>query len=532
MINFGTPPTKGGGASSGIKGLIQGMQMGEQSRMVNAQNERANKQDTRADEQLGMMKKEFELKDLATRGAMFNPIMYAAEKSGNYDAVNTWLKDPNNKAFGGGSIQDSLMHDTKSNEFLNKYRGDTGAGYVEGQGVKTYTDGEGNTRYFTPDTFANGSGYGKYRRDAQLSDLALQAKIAKSKGGEKFDKNKTRNDAILNISNLTNDDMFKEANTKLKAGGDLDTEYFGKLQAWENQSDNKFKDAPLDATITGLADMNQAYADVNDMYEKEGFNSGITKSMASEIVKLGADDSDLTPKQQMKQFNTIIMKSKLGGAMSRYLKAISGSAVTEEEFLRTMKNAVGGDLSKVNAQTIMTAMKSTIDSMGKTTQEQIEGIQPGTPASKMWRQSRYNKAMNPRGSNPEFTPREKSGKLGIEDAGIKAGEEEVEALADFGGSAVKAGADIITKPIIKKVEETYNDTKDFLGLGGDATNPNPDAVYDFGNKVVDQVKNLGSKGVTELKRIQALIDSKKITRGEATKQLAEFLDEQPSSFGS
>ncbi|RLD41243.1 MAG: hypothetical protein DRI88_12795, partial [Bacteroidetes bacterium] len=234
---------------------------------------------------------------------------------------------------------------------------------------------------------------------------------------------------------------FEDAISAVKDGGTLGGDYKKALKL-EQQADGKYKNPTLDSEITSYRDMMQVKADVAKLVES-GVNTGVAKKYASEAAKYAKDYDGMSQPERQKQLNTIVMNTKIGGMLTRYLKAMSGTAVTEDEFNRQLDNLVGGDINKINAETVMAAMQATTDDVGKSVGSSIEAIEPMHPASKMWRMDRMNKARNvtpadlPDAGGPDGTKT-------VEEAGLEGISDEAAAGLEYGSKAVSTLIDKIT----------------------------------------------------------------------------------------
>lgn len=229
----------------------------------------------------------------------------------------------------------------------------------------------------------------------------------------------------------------KEKMTTLADGGNMDDAYYAMLKKNEQRSGREYKNKPLDDQITTFSDLKQVKVDFDQAREDGTLNLGITNSTASEMAKITSKDSQLTPQEFKNQMLTIASKSKIGGALSRYVKAISGAAVTNEEFQRLMTQFIGGDINKVNGDTLDQALTSSMESLGSTIHEQVGNIDSSFPASKADRYRRMNKTKDVKGKNKLVEPKT-TGKRDIKGEGLAAVREEVKTATEFGAEAVGA----------------------------------------------------------------------------------------------
>jgi len=473
---YSAPSSSTGGA--GARGILSGMIAGQQSKEASQRMDMLQAKQDKADEQY-------------EQGEAFGRISNIDEmiKSGKInqkmlDESNNWFKNSkhfNDTQFG---IQNSAglkdENGNYSNEFLNKYKADTGKDWLVGsanesdkEGLKNYIDSSGNQvtvngKVFDPDTFTAGSAsYKNYKEQKDLSKQLMEAKIKKElKGTGDVDGPSYAELKVLKDKGLLPESMvpmFKQSQEKAKRakgdardslasqpfkadvqstkdGGTLGEGYNKALQL-EQQAEGNYKNKVLDDQITSYRDMQQVKTDVTNLIES-GVNMGATKGYASEAAKYAKDYDSMSQEEKQKQLNTIVMKSKIGGLVSRYLKAMSGTAVTEEEFNRQLENIVGGDISKMNAQTVMAAMQATVDDVGKSVSSQVDAIEPMYPASKMWRYDRLNKSRNLKPGNLPNTSGG-TGEKTVEETGLEGVADEAAAGLEYGTKAAKTLLDKI-----------------------------------------------------------------------------------------
>lgn len=427
MINFGSSAPGATGASFG-SGLIQGMQA-RQGMDMNKQTMEAN--DFKMDE----LKKQVEAQRVSTVKQNLNEALYDSNLTGNYKNVNKLLGQ-NTDLTGGGSFRPVGVADLYdgegklSNQFLNKYRSDTGrqideegASALIGKG-QMFTDAEGNERFFNNDSFAAGSSnYASYSKDRSLKEKLIQAKIAKELGagadGEPI--------KGINLLNQTNQQIaaLEDANmpvpeSLLKTQSILDEKFqTNKPEAIDRLSTNPFeapmndlieKNIPMDTKtrndirrtqnrsgfslpkkdemtkeLTGYGTMMDTKKRVNQILDsKDARATGMIENAQVEAAKHKKDWGNMDKDTKQTALNTVFGDSALGIAVAQYLQSISGAAVAEEEYDRIMKALTGG--GKANAETLKAAMEGATQTMGSSIVGKIKQIGANYPNDKaeMW----------------------------------------------------------------------------------------------------------------------------------------------------
>ncbi len=555
MINFGTPATKGGNGGA-ITGLVQGMQMAKQESLADDKNQMLK-------DQLAMTTKNFEFADLERRGEKLNKLMWSAEKSGNYDGVNGFLADKNNANFGGGSInsldpsQAPRDGDGKlQNLFVNKYKADTGKDYNADNPLLTYTSGEGEgSRFFTPDTFAAGSGYGKYRRDAKLAEDLLAAQIADKMPGEggsatnRIAQLQNTAKGLGGVSKLPQADqvelqaLLKDSKiTKENANGQL-AQNFSKNwkdlqsgivaedsiieEAIQQQSYAGHNDSQRDENsdmVTNAARVLQTQRELNKALKNDS-ESGYIEGMRNNIKKQVSSKkfSEMNPQEQQSALKQSMINSKLFKTVFRITKAESGASFTMEEFAQRLSTIAGGDPSQINSQTLKNTFGTYVDEQVKDTQSRIENIYPLYKGDKMFFQNQLNKArrgdaIQGSGTAPNFNTnvtQNETGATGDEAIAEVTKQQTAEAIktAKTAASGVTdAISDEIVDPAIESIKSTGNDLLQMVGLGQSTKDIE---IGEFkksleGMDVSQLDKIINSESVTREQRKQARLAKRKL----------------------
>ncbi len=135
--------------------------------------------------------------------------------------------------------------------------------------------------------------------------------------------------------------------------------------------------------ITSLSSITEVR---NDLLRNDTKASGLIENAMLDIAKLSssAEFQKMSKTEQLKFLNTVEMRAKIGNMSNALLKALSGADVTEEQYNRVMGQLLGGDIDKVNNETIVAALGGTADSMYNNLITDISQISsretPGTKA--------------------------------------------------------------------------------------------------------------------------------------------------------
>lgn len=554
MINFGTPATRGGNGGA-ITGLVQGMQMAKQESLADDKNKMLQ-------DQLDMTKKNFEFADLERRGEKLNKLMWSAEKSGNYNGVNEFLADKANASFGGGSIN-VLDHsqaprdgDGKlQNLFVNKFKEDTAQDYSDQNPLMTYTSKDEGSRFFTPDTFAAGSGYGKYRRDAQQAEDLLAAQIAdKMPGSEgsataRIAQLQDKAKVLGGVSKLQQTDqvelqaLLKDSKiTKENANGQL-AQNFQKNweglkegivaedsvieEAIQQQSLAGHNDSQRDENsnmVTNTARVIQTQRELNNALKNDS-KSGYIEGMRNDIKKQVSSKkfSEMNPQEQQSALKQSMINSKLFKTVFRITKAESGASFTMEEFAQRLSTIAGGDPSQINSQTLKNTFGTYVDEQVKDTQSRIENIYPLYKGDKMFFQNQLNKArrgdvISGSGKAPGYNTnviQNANGATGDEAIAEVTKQQTAEAIktAKTAASGVTdAVKDEIIDPAVESIKSAGNDVLQMVGLGESTKEIEIGKFKEslVGMDVAQLDTIIESKNVTKEQRKQARLAKRKL----------------------
>ncbi len=388
---FATPNRGTGGA--GMSGLLQGMMAGKQSRQNDEKMDWLRTNQERQTEQ-------YEQKEAFGRIGIFEDMI----KSKNYDqklvdSNNEWFKNSTNFNDTQFSLSDMETYKDNNgnytNEFLNKYKADTGKDWLVGSeseadvaDMQNYVSNDGrqlmmNGKIFDPDTFSAGSSsYKKYKEQQDLARRLQEAQIVKALGGSdgpsdldmytelKANKNKTPKQQIkyealqkklkmtqdANIDKLTGE--FGTTLEKAQNGEDVSQDIQNYALSAQAKAKQTFTKREEHATaVAGSKRMVETYNELSKLTEKYDTKDGISKGAEAEILKtMSAEDfAKLEKDEQIAVTANAIKQTQVFSKVFRVVKEESGAAFTDEEFARRLATIVGGDPSKINEQTLMAA---------------------------------------------------------------------------------------------------------------------------------------------------------------------------------
>ena len=374
---FATPNRGTGGA--GAQGILQGMIAGQQSRESDQKMQWLKTNQDRQTEQYETNESNerlYNMRDVKNNGGNVAPLI---------DSYNKWRKETTNYSDGDdfrmGNWDDHRTEGGGINQATaNQWESDTGFEF----GEKTT---ENNPimlgdKFFNFETFSAGAPkFQAYANDRDLTRRAQMAKIKKDIGGDgpsdldmytELKDNKNRNPKqqtqyeVLqkklkmtedaNIDKLTGE--FGKTLEKAQNGEDVSQDVQNYALSAQAKAKQKFAKREEHATaVAGSKRMVETYRDLSKLTNKYDTKDGISKGAEAEILKtMSADDfSKLEQDEQIAVTANAIKQTQVFSKVFQIIKEQSGAAFTDEEFARRLATVVGGDPSKINEQTLMTA---------------------------------------------------------------------------------------------------------------------------------------------------------------------------------
>jgi len=167
-----------------------------------------------------------------------------------------------------------------------------------------------------------------------------------------------------------------------------------------------------------------------------------------DIAKIASSEEfqKMSRPEQLKFLNTVEMRAKIGNMSNALLKALSGADVTEEQYNRVMGQLLGGDIDKVNTETIVAALGGTADSMYNNLITDISQISSReTPGTKAELAVDAHTAMNPAQVELAEKTNAFTQQISTKDNIVSTGEKDIsdtasQAITDVTKEAVKAAA--------------------------------------------------------------------------------------------
>ncbi len=350
-------------------------------------------------------------------------------------------------------------------------------------------------KFVTPDQFAAGSNYGTFRRKKQMEEAMMMSKLQGSgasemdmladlqtrvEGGEKLSPlNRSRYNQLNESQKMTKPNAqraltqgaYSEQTEKLTKNDwhpeDISKVEVGEMMLKEQQAGYEYKGAP--AINTDMAAMSTMVGIRNDLLDLEpgDIASGKMENVLVDAAKLGDDETfaAMSADQQKKFLNTTELRSRVGMSTAQFLKAISGAAVSDEEFQRIMGVLTGGDITQNGIDTVISALGGATQGLYEDNKSKIQGIDeyryPGTKANLGKKLEAF---YNPEAHETESTP----DGLSLKEASQAAVAEQASQAADVASTAVSA-----------VVEPAVSATKSAIGWLADAIpslGSNPRAV--------------------------------------------------------
>ena len=370
MIGY-SAPSGAGTVAAGLGGLFQGMQQGQQM----------NNNDEKMDMLRAQIKQETALREKGEINERLYNIRDIQKSGGNpfksLQGLTKWMASSENfkddKALTQGIWADHYDDNsgTYTDEMLNRYRSDTGKDFVEGKTDKQRPIMYGD-KFFDFDTFSQGSpNFKAYARDKDMpravkeNEIALHAKL----------KNKDKRTPVENtmLKSLDErlklnpqggvDDMFSDASketlTQLKSGEVLNQDEVDNLVKAQIKSKQTFGKRDDYSKQVGTANnLVTTINKLNKFIEEAPSDTGWAQSMKSNILK-SVGTENFAKMAEKEQRNTLLKSIKNSTAMNTIfdiIKQESGAAFTEDEFARRLQVLAGGDLDKINDQTLMTTL--------------------------------------------------------------------------------------------------------------------------------------------------------------------------------
>ena len=505
MINFGTPPTSGGGFASGMQGLVQGMQVGQQMRNANAQEQRS-------EEKFDMLQQQFENSEDDRSAEKLRHAYYKFEKGGFLDPteVNELLATDNR--LGGGRFSTNKSTGKKPDgttdfKLINRYNSEAGEEYKEGQNLLTFHDADGNERYVGKDNFSNGSPKYKTFKDKLDNENALaEVKRAKLQGGDSTEqvakklvaidkkiKDKTATPTDLKVKAIMEADSkisktsgagtagadYEENLNKALKGEIIDDSYV--RTKVREQSEGGRTDPKANERATEVAGVKRLYQSKNKLKEllKDDSNSGLIPGIVASIKKqIGDKDfAKMDEKEQLSTLNKAIKDSLIFKSVFKVVADESGMAFSDEEFAKRLRTIIGGNPDTINDQTLQATFGTFVDEKKKDAQANIENMSPVYYGEQLYYQNQLNKVIRDYGSDAptKETYATKGGKVPLNES-IKSTAKKQKDMAMETLTAAKDGleleppkdpkkfSELVSPEVMNKVEVVSNTLTKLYGV--------------------------------------------------------------------
>lgn len=444
------------GLGSAFAQMMQGDMAAQRMNQRQEQSGRQQEQSDRQQEQFDMLQTQFNQGQQALAKQAGNEAVYAAEH-GDWSMFQN-ISEQFPDQFGGGEVVRAVNDSDYMSQapdgvpgldgqVRNKFLSDTGSplpdddqeaidilkrsGYIEGAA------GEGEA-FVTADQLGRGMGTGfrEFKKQKLMEEYTLMAKL---QGKEAEQKPEARMSELLaktrveGFGSLTDEekadfDVFsqKTGMTKQNAQEVLtnpasfdDSLATVTKDSWSpmdvNQNDlfamdrieqkGGYEDKNVDdyrgqiTSISGLTDVRNLAIDL-----KGEIASGKMENFSAKLAKMAGDEDLATMKQEEfnKLMNTVDLQSQIGTVGASFLKALSGSAVSEEEYQRIMNNLLGGDITENNIDAVIAALGGSSSRIYEDMKTNIQGMSDTrTPASKVKLGQDLERAYNPTAYTPE-----------------------------------------------------------------------------------------------------------------------------------
>ena len=420
---FATPNRGTGGA--GAQGILQGMIAGQQSRESDKRMDWLQTQQNRQTEQyetgefMGYIKN---IADVQENGGNALKQVDAINKfkanSVNYnDGDNFRLRNINNFKNEDGSF---------TNEFINNYKDNTGKEWIAGS-AGNYVDEFGNQvmlgdKVFDPDTFkAGSSNYKDYSDNLDMVRDLKQAQIDKARGGKDAKENITELDYIA-LKTKANKEGYNSLSNTEKNILDFGSEKFkmtkrdsrnalfspeadaisdhiskdGSPDTYDRDTENYYLNAEsangvklankqkIKDNISQVRNINGLVQDWDNLSSDE-VDSGIVENQTVDLVKKvnSEEFKTMKPAEQRKVLKTIAMRSKTGMFGKKFVNAISGTAVSDDEFKTIMDILTGGPLTQNGVESIKAALGGASAGLSDSALADVKSIGKENIGSKM-----------------------------------------------------------------------------------------------------------------------------------------------------
>ncbi len=502
---FATPNRGTGGA--GAQGILQGMIAGQQSRESDQKMQWLQTQQDRQTEQyetgefMGYIKN---IADVQENGGNALKQVDAINKfkanSVNYnDGDNFRLRNINNFKNEDGSF---------TNEFINNYKDNTGKDWIEGSAsAGNYVDEFGNQvmlgdKVFDPDTFkAGSSNYRDYSDNLDMVRDLKQAQIDKARGGKDAKEKVTEMDYI-GLKTKANKEGYSSLTDTEKSAYDLGSEKFkmtkrdsrnalfspesdaisdhiskdGSPDTYDRDTENYYLNAEsangvklankqkIKDNISQVRNINGLVQDWDNLSSDE-VASGIVDNQTVDLVKKVNTEEfkTLKPEEQRKVLKTIGLRSKTGMFGKKFVNAISGTAVSDDEFKTIMDILTGGPLTQNGVESIKAALGGASAGLSDSALADVKSIGKENVGSKMELRRMLREANSP------YVPKVTKGgtKTMEEVAGGSIGrqtEDAVEKTKDIGEAIIDAltggDGDKKEEPLKAKIQPELPPSKD------------------------------------------------------------------------
>ena len=416
-------------------GLIAGIQASQQGR--------------REDERLDMMQQQLQMVAADRKRANqnyesgeFNKNLYNIERvrqAGGDTApgiknMNNFMNKSENFVnegrFSIGSPETQNEDGTYKNEFLNQYAADTGNDFIPGSteaadyidNIKSqmmYTEKGGKPKIFNDNTFAAGSSnYQNYRAEQKVLDRLNEAKITKALGDQggtsdidayatlkenksRTPKQQTQYEVLqkklkmsedANIDKMTGE--FGKTLEKVEAGEEIEQGVLDYALNSQAKAKQKYTKRPeMAKSVSGSKRMVETYKDLKNLTSKYDTGDGWSKGVENELLKKTSQEEfdAMDKEEQITVTANAIKQTKVMSKVFEIVAAESGMAFTEGEFERRLSTTVGGDPSKINEQTLMSAFGTFVGEKLKQTDAELGEISDLYMGDKLALRDSFNK---------------------------------------------------------------------------------------------------------------------------------------------
>lgn len=205
---------------------------------------------------------------------------------------------------------------------------------------------------------------------------------------------------------------------------------------------NKVKIQDTIGSIDAISSIQRDWANLST----DEIASGITENAMVDVAKLASTEEfqSMNVDQQKKELKTLALRSKTGMFGAKFLNAISGAAVSEEEYERIMGILTGGKINQVGVDTIVSALGGAAEGLYDDASGKIKAIGKAGTGSKI----ELSKSLQ-RAYDLDDRPIVSTGDKTIDDIASGAVSEQAEQALQAAGNTLST----VTEPIKQSIDE-------------------------------------------------------------------------------